>query len=136
MEIIYSKKDVEDLIKKYYLEKEGRTINVSITPKKERVGFYEEIGCIAEIKISEVVKVFGNEVTATGVITKSDLESIFKELLEETDYKLVVLEYQDGINSNWEGYGMGETKVDMAYFNGIKLYVNPKQSLTKRKERC
>lgn len=136
MEIIYSKKDVEDLIKKYYLEKEGRTISVSITPKKERVGFYEEVGCVTEIKISEVVKVFGNEVTATDVITKNDLESILKELFEETDYRLVNLEYQDGINSNWEGYGMGETKVDRAYFNGIKLNVNAKQSLTKRKEGC
>lgn len=57
MEINYSKSDVEDLIKKYYLEKENRKIEVSITPRKELVGFYEEIGCVTEIKIFEVVKV-------------------------------------------------------------------------------
>lgn len=64
------------------------------------------------------------------------MESIFKELLRETDYRLVNLEYQDGINSQWEGYGMGETRVVKPCFNGIKLNVSLKQSLVKRKEAC
>ena len=40
MEITYSKTDLKNIIKSYYLEKEGRNVEVSIKTTKESTGFY------------------------------------------------------------------------------------------------
>lgn len=131
MEIIYSKNDLKDLIKKYYLEMEGRDVKVSITSKSELVGFYGTNTCVTTIKVKESVTILGKTTTTEKVISKDELFNMFNIMLENEGYILSDLEYNSGIREECVGYYMNEHIESKPYFNGIILNVR-KNSLSKR----
>lgn len=129
MEIIYTKEDLKGLIKNYYSEAQGRSVDVSINVKSELVGYYEDLACISAIKISEHVNILGKSTIISQVITKEEVIRIISELLESEGYSLETLEYLDGIKTEWKGYGLGEYQEKKPYFKGVKLVVSKNNSL-------
>lgn len=132
MEFTYSKNDLKSLISNYYLEKEGRRVEVDIEVKKELVGYYANLSVITTISIREEVTVLGKKTKAREEISKDKVSSILAELLEETGYSLDNVIFDEGINTEWRGYGMNEYQENLPYFNGVKLSVS-KNSLVKKK---
>lgn len=131
MEIKYSKNDLKDLIKKYYLEMEGQDVEVSITSKNELVGFYGTNTCVTTIKVKESVTILGKTTITEVVISKDDLYNMFSVMLESEGYSLSDLEYDSGIKEKCVGCYMNEHMESKPYFNGVILSVR-KNSLTKR----
>lgn len=124
MEITYTKKDLKEMIEKYYYENSGRKVSVSIEAKKEVVGLWESVECITTISISEEVTLMGMKTTVKETMSKEELTRIFNELLEKEGYSLESLEYESGIKNETVGYFMNETTVKKAYFNGIRLNIS------------
>jgi len=131
MEIKYSKNDLKDLIKKYYLEMKGQDVEVNITSKSELVGFYGTNTCVTNISIKEIVTLLNKKVTIEETISKDDLYNMFSVMLESEGYSLSDLEYDSGIKEKCVGCYMNEHMENKPYFNGVILSVR-KNSLTKR----
>ena len=132
MEIKYSKNDLKDLIKKYYLEMEGQDVEVIITSKAELVDFYGNTNiCVTNISIKEIVTLLNKKVTIEEIISKDDLYNIFNIMLENEGYILGNLEYDEGIKKVCVGCYMNEHMENKPYFNGVILSVR-KNNLTKR----
>jgi len=121
MEITYSKTDLKNIIKSYYLEKEGRNVNVSIKTSKELTGFYGTLRGVTTITVKETISLLGQSATVKESISKEALVSMFNELLESEGYTLENLELDDGIREETVGYFMNEHTEHTAYFNGVKI---------------
>ena len=58
------------------------------------------------------------------IIRQDELKNILNILLKNEGYEVINLQYNDGIHSEWVGYGMNEHEIKRAYFNGITLILN------------
>ena len=133
MEISYTKEETSKLIQEYYKRLEDRTVSVSISAKKDCVGLYETEGCVTTITVTEKMVIGGMQKDVKETIDEDQLRTILKALFELYGFKLENVTLNDGINSRWEGYGMGEQEIKTAYFKGITLNVKKikNQSLSK-----
>lgn len=129
MELNFSKEELQELIKKYYLESEGRNIDVSFEVNLDDGNYFRDLACVTTIKISEEVLILGKSKVVTQLITKRDISDIIGNLLENEGYHLDRLDYLDGINREYRGYGMNEYQEKTPYFNGVKLTVSKVKTL-------
>lgn len=123
MEIVIKKKEVCELLEKYYRENKNIEAKVTLSATREPVGLFEEMSCVARVKVTKKVNILGTLKTVKEELSRDEVLGIFRDLLESQGYLVTGLTYDAYINSNWVGYGMGETLEHHAYFNGLTLYV-------------
>lgn len=131
MEIKYSQEDLKSLIKSYYLEKEGREVEVIIEVKKELVGFYSSMTGVTTVSLCEEITMLGKKVIGREEIKKDKISSILSELLESAGYTLDGITFDEGVNTVWKGSYMNEYQDYEPYFKGVRLNVS-KNSLVKK----
>ena len=61
------------------------------------------------------------EIPVKRVISFEEYEGIFKNLLEEQGYEVNKLWIDNGIDTEWTGYGLMEHREEKPYCNGIKI---------------
>lgn len=132
MEMTYSKEDLKNIIKSYYLQKEQKNVDVSILTRKELLGFYGTLSSITTITITQNVTLLGRDTKVSEVVSKDKIINIFSELLESEGYTLESLKYDEGIETQTVGYFMNEHQEQTAYFKGIKIKANKVNSLSKK----
>ena len=130
MEINYSKEETIKLIEEYYKRLEDREVKASISARKECVGLYEVDGCVTTISITEKMDIGGMQKDVKETISQEEFKKILRALFDLYGFELTNVALNDGLNSRWEGYGMGEYEVKSAYFKGITICVNKKKNIT------
>lgn len=63
-------------------------------------------------------------------ISQEEFKKILRALFDLYGFELTNVTLNDGLNSRWEGYGMGEYEVKSAYFKGVTINVNKKKNVT------
>lgn len=132
MEITYSKEDLKNIIKSYYLQKEQKNVDVSIITRKELLDFYGTLSSITTITITQNITLLGRDTKVSEVVSKDKIINIFSELLESEGYTLESLKYDEGIETQTVGYFMNEHQEQTAYFKGIKIKASKVNSLSKK----
>ena len=122
--LILSKEEIINIVEQYYLKEEGKKVKASINSKKECIGIHEEDGCVTTISIKEEFNILGMRKEIVTIIRQDELKNILNILLKNEGYEVINLQYNDGIHSEWVGYGMNEHEIKRAYFNGITLILN------------
>lgn len=130
MEITYSKEETIKLIEEYYKRLEDREVKASISARKECVGLYEVDGCVTTISVTEKMEIGGMQKDVKETISQEEFKKILRALFDLYGFELTNVILNDGLNSRWEGYGMGEYEVKSAYFKGITINVNKKKNVT------
>ncbi len=130
MEITYSKEETIKLIEEYYKRLEDREVKASISARKECVGLYEVDGCVTTISVTEKMEIGGMQKDVKETISQEEFKKILRALFDLYGFELTNVTLNDGLNSRWEGYGMGEYEVKSAYFKGITINVNKKKNVT------
>lgn len=124
MEINYTKEETLGLLQEYYKKLEGREVKASIKASKGCIGLYEDEGCVTTISVTEKMDIGGIQKDVVTYLSKEEVEKNLTALFELYGFKLNSVNFNDGLNSRWEGYGFEETEVKTAYFKGITLYVD------------
>lgn len=131
MEMKFSKEDSIKFIEEYYKKYEQRDIKVKIKSQKTTCGYGmgEMDTCTTSVVIEEEIEVMGIKTKTSEVLPEDNLLGIFKTVLEENGFDVTKVEFDDGINTSWEGYYMNEHQVSKVYCKGVILNVkrNTKQ---------
>lgn len=129
MEIEFTKEETLKLIEEYYKKLEDRTVKASISAKKGYIGWRDEEGCVTTITVAEPIEIMGMKKDVKQTITEEELNTMLKALFDLYEFQLTNITLNDGLNSRWEGYGMGEHEVTSAYFKGITINVTKKKNV-------
>ena len=121
METKFNKQETIKLIEEYYSRLEGRKVKASISAKKTTFGYHEDLGCQTTVTVSEEMEIAGIKKEVKINLTKEELKQNLKALFALYDFDLKGIDYDDGLSSRSEGYGMCEQTVSSAYFNGITV---------------
>ena len=119
--IEFNREEIINLIERYYLKEEARKVRVSIESQKERVWRYEDECCVTTVYVKEEFDILGLKKEIVTTLNCDELEEIFNILLVDEGYKVFLLEYDDGLSSEYYGFGTDEYQVRNPYFNGIIL---------------
>lgn len=130
MEIEFIKEETIKLIEEYYKKLEDRTVKASISAKKGYTGWRDEEGCVTTITVAEPIEIVGMKKDVKQTITEEELNTMLKALFDLYEFQLTKITLNDGLNSRWEGYGMGEHEVTSAYFKGITINVTKKKNVS------
>ena len=134
MEIEFTKEETLRLIEEYYKKLEDRTVKASISAKKGYTGWRDEEGCVTTITVAEPIEIMGMKKDVKQTITEEELNTMLKALFDLYEFQLTKITLNDGLNSRWEGYGMGEHEVTSAYFKGITINVTKKKNVSLAKK--
>lgn len=134
MEIEFTKEETLKLIEEYYKKLEDRTVKASITAKKGYTGWRDEEGCVTTITVAEPIEIMGMKKDVKQTITEEELNTMLKALFDLYEFQLTKITLNDGLNSRWEGCGMGEHEVTSAYFKGITINVTKKKNVSLAKK--
>ena len=131
MEMKFSKEDSIKFIEEYYKKYEQRDIKAKIKSQKTTCGYGmgEMDTCTTSVVIEEELEVMGIKTKTSEVLPEDNLLGIFKTVLEENGFDVTKVEFDDGINTSWEGCYMNEHQVSKVYCKGVILNVkrNTKQ---------
>ena len=131
MEMKFSKEDSIKFIEEYYKKYEQRDIKAKIKSQKTTCGYGmgEMDTCTTSVVIEEEIEVMGIKTKTSEVLPEDNLLGIFKSVLEENGFDVTKVEFDDGINTSWEGCYMNEHQVSKVYCKGVILNVkrNTKQ---------
>lgn len=128
MEVSFTKEETLKLIEEYYSRLEGRKVKVQAKATKGLIGYYEDEGCITEISVTEIIEIAGMNKEVKEVLTTDQLRTLLTALFGLYGFEMTDLTLNDGLNSRWEGYGMGEHEVKSAYFKGITINIQKKKA--------
>lgn len=134
MEIEFTKEETIKLIEEYYKKLEDRIVKASISAKKGYTGWRDEEGCVTTITVAEPIEIMGMKKDVKQTITEEELNTMLKALFDLYEFQLTKITLNDGLNSRWEGYGMGEHEVTSAYFKGITINVTKKKNVSLAKK--
>lgn len=125
MEMTISKDKVEKILTNYYRTKEDMNGVVKMKTTKELVGWYtsERMEAVTTIELSGTTTLLDTEISVKRVIPFEEYEGIFKNLLEEQGYEVNKLWIDNGIDTEWTGWGLTEHKGETPYCKGIKIEV-------------
>ena len=97
-------------------------------------GLYETKGCQTTITVSEKMEIAGMNKDVTYTLSKDDLKRNITALFALYEFDVKGLDIEDGLSSQWEGYGMMEHTVDRAYFNGITVNLEKAKNVGLKKQ--
>ena len=125
MEMKFSKEDSIKFIEEYYKKHEQRDIKAKIKSQKGTCGYgmSEMDTCYTGVVIEEEIEVMGIKTKTNEVLPEANLLGIFKTVLEDYGFDVTKFEFDDGINTSWEGCYMNEHQVSKVYCKGIILNV-------------
>lgn len=125
MEMTITKDKVERILTDYYRTREDIKGTVKMKTKKEEVGYYtnEYTAAVTTIELSGTTILLGTEIPVKRIIPFDEYQGIFKSLLEEQGYEVNKLWIDNGINTEWTGWGPMESREEKTYCNGIKIEV-------------
>lgn len=130
MEVSYTREETIKLLEEYYKRLEDREVKVSISARKDCVGFYEVEGCVTTITISEVMDIAGMRKEVKQQISEEEVKRNLRALFGLYDFNLTGLTLNDGLSSRYEGYGMMEHEVKSAYFRGITVQLEKNKNVS------
>ena len=110
-------------ILKYYYLKEGA--EVSISTKKERIGYYEIESCVTKISVKRKINIYGVENTITEILDETQLKEVLSEVLSENGIEVQSLQLLNNLQTRTTGYGMAEKTEVYPEFKGVELNVQP-----------
>ena len=125
MEMKFSKEDSIKFIEEYYKKHEQRDIKAKIKSQKTTCGYgmAEMDTCTTSVVIEEEIEVMGIKTKTNEVLPEANLLGIFKTVLEDYGFDVTKFEFDDGINTSWEGCYMNEHQVSKVYCKGVILNV-------------
>lgn len=133
MEIKFKKKELCDLIEKYYREIKNTDAKVSISTKREPTGRFEIMSTVTRVEVTKKVNVLGIEKSTKEQISEEVIVGILNELLKTSEYLVLSLSYDAGVTPVSVGYYMDEHTEYRPYFNGVTLYVREREKSNSRK---
>lgn len=134
METKFNKQETIKLLEEYYQRLEGKKVKVSISAKAGTFGLYETKGCQTTITVSEKMEIAGMNKDVTYTLSKDDLKRNITALFALYEFDVKGLDIEDGLSSQWEGYGMMEHQVERAYFNGITVNLEKAKNVGLKKQ--
>ncbi len=129
MVLTMNRKMMKNMIEQYYQRFYNMEITADIRASKERIGYYEEEGCMVTIVVRGVKKLMGESIPYEERITEEKLEEICKEMFALEEMEVLRISFNSGLSTSVEGYGCCEHTVKSAYFHGIDVTVNPIQQM-------
>lgn len=123
METTFNKQETIKLIEEYYRRLEGKEVKASITAKEACFGLYESKGCQTTVTVTESMEIAGIRKDVKTELGKEDLLTKLRALFSLYEFDLKGFDYEDGLSSRCEGFGMDEHVVSKPYFNGITVRV-------------
>lgn len=125
MEMRFSKDDSIKVIEEYYKKFEQKVVKAKIKSQNGSCGYgMAEIDtCYTNVVIEEEIEVMGIKTKTIEMVLEKNLLGIFKAVLEEYGFDVTKVEFDDGINTSWEGCYMNEHQVSRVYCKGVILNV-------------
>lgn len=120
--ITINENNLLQILKSYYLKEDA---DVSISTKKENIGYYETESCVTKILVKRKINISGVENTIVETLDENELKGILSEVLFETGIEVESLELLNNLKRKTVGYGMAEHTELCPEFNGVKLRVKP-----------
>lgn len=130
MEIKLKKKEVIDLLERYYREIKNLDASVKISAKREPIGRFEVMGTVVEVSVTKTVNILDVVTESKERLSDDEVVGMLNEMLKDTEYLVTSISYDAGVTPVSVGYGMGEHTEYRSYFNGVTLYA------TTRKKEC
>lgn len=123
METTFNKQETIQLLEEYYSRLEGKQVKANISVKAGCVGLYETPSCITSVIIVESMEIAGIKKEVKTSLSKEEVKTKLKALFALYEFDLKSVDFEDGLSSHCEGFGMGEHTVNKAYFNGITVKI-------------
>lgn len=123
MELKIDRKLTKEIIEQYYKEQFDIEGTVSITARKETIGYYETVDCVTTIKLKGTMNVMNKKVPCEINVTPEETKNAFNYALGREGYEVENVTFDDGINETYKGYGPMEYKEYKPYFNGVNVQV-------------
>lgn len=121
MEMILNKKQLIKLLELYYKKYKNSDSKVTIDVIKGSIDYYEDDECLVIIKQNISKTILDEEIKITKILKDNEIKEALNKILKEDSLQIQEFEYDKGITSSVEGYGMGEHTEKKPYFNGIKI---------------
>lgn len=133
MEIKLKKKEVIDLLERYYREIKNLDASVKISAKREPIGRFEVMGTVVEVSVTKTVNILDVVTESKERLSDDEVVGMLNEMLKDTEYLVTSISYDAGVTPVSVGYGMGEHTEYRSYFNGVTLYVKNREKECSRK---
>ncbi len=134
MNLKFTKAQMCKILEKYYKEQEGITGKVTIQGNAYDIGLdicsYRDV--LVEMKISGEINLDGFTIPLEKEITVSELEMALNSFLNEFNQEVENVTFDKGFTHKSVGYGMYESTVSKAYFNGAIVKVKNKDKENRR----
>ncbi len=128
MEYKFNKKQVKEILEKYYEETYDFKGNVTVSCVVGLVGYglSEREEAQLTFKINGNISVGGMMVSSSQVISLEEVNNAFRSLFKKEEKEVSDISFDYGVRSHVEGYGLGEHTVNNPYFNGAVVSANGK----------
>ena len=137
MNIKLEKKDIGEMIEKYYQEILGIEGEVSITCSKQLVGYgtAEHDDCFVNFKLKGEMTILGSKRSIEIDISEEEVMASIRYYIEKEGYIYTGYRMLKGMEPRTSGYGPHEKTNYIPYFNGIEIGVTNEKlkELSKRR---
>ena len=125
MNIKFGKKDIIEMVEKYYKEILDITGKVSITCSKQLVGYGmgEHDDCVVTFKLKGQMSILDKKRDIEIDVSEDEVMAAIKCYLEKEGYKYTGYRMLRGMNPKVTGYLTNERTEYRPYFNGIEVGV-------------
>ena len=117
------RKELLDLLKKYYTEKLKRDVVVKENHKLTTASYYEEQRVVVDMYYESIINIGGFKATARKDISVEEIKDILSEILLNDGYEVSSIELNTG--TRLQGCCMDE--YEEPYFKGIKVNIKSNQ---------
>ena len=131
MKTTFTKEEIIKLLIEYYKRLEGRDVAVEITSKKECTGLYETETCVTTFTVIERFNIAGINKKVETVLSEEEVNTNMKALFSLYDFDLNSLVIEDGLDTEYEGYGTYEHRVLKSYFKGVTVDIKKSKNTSK-----
>ena len=121
MEMILNKKQLIKLLELYYKKYKNSDSKITIDVIRGSIVNYEDYECLVIIKQNISKTILDEEIKITKILKDNEIKEVLNKVLKEDSLQIQEFEYDKGITSSVEGYGIGEYTEKKPYFNGIKI---------------
>ena len=125
MNIKFGKKDIIEMVEKYYKEILDITGKVSITCSKQLVGYgmAEHDDCVVTFKLKGQMSILDKKRDIEIDVSEDEVMAAIEYYVEKEGYNYTGCRMLRGMNPKVTGYLTNERTVYTPYFNGIEVGV-------------
>lgn len=115
--------EVKDILEDYYRKYEDQPdVKIEIRVEKGAIGYRNEEGAVLVIKVLTEAQILGAKRKLEEQIDADKVRDIFIQVLSAANYDVDRVQLDYGLDSQWEGYGPAEHKIDKPYFKGANIF--------------